>query len=148
MQLGCQLSPPPPLQGDGLYVCWVLLFRPCGHKFKSKLHFFLCLRPLKGGAGAWGGGCYSCGASEKIEDRESERLMLRGSVTRKKSPNVYKSCPKIFSQEKWMALTHLQKLPKNVRDLDKLIVSKGFEKLPKVQKSPNLVTLLTTVILC
>ena len=33
-----------------------------------------------------------------------------------------------------MTLTHLQKLPKNVRDLDKLIVSKGFKKLPKVQK--------------
>ena len=33
-----------------------------------------------------------------------------------------------------MTLTHLQKFPKNVRDLDKLIVSKGFKKLPKVQK--------------
>ena len=28
----------------------------------------------------------------------------------------------------------LQKLPKNVRDLGKFIVAKGFEKLPKVQK--------------
>ena len=27
----------------------------------------------------------------------------------------------------------LQKLPKNVGDLDKIIVAKGFEKLPKVQ---------------
>ena len=27
----------------------------------------------------------------------------------------------------------LQKLPKNVGDLDKLIVAKGFKKLPKVQ---------------
>ena len=26
-----------------------------------------------------------------------------------------------------------KKLPKNVRDLDKLIVAKGFKKLPKVQ---------------
>ena len=33
-----------------------------------------------------------------------------------------------------MTLTHLQKLPKNVREWDKLIVSKGFQKLPKVQK--------------
>ena len=32
------------------------------------------------------------------------------------------------------------KLPKNVRDLGKLIVAKGLKKLPKVQKSPNLVT--------
>ena len=40
----------------------------------------------------------------------------------------------MISQEKWMTLTHLQKLPKNVRDLDRLIVSKGFKNLPKVQK--------------
>ena len=40
----------------------------------------------------------------------------------------------MISQEKWITLTHLQKLPKNVRDLGKLIVSKGFKKLPKVQK--------------
>ena len=28
-------------------------------------------------------------------------------------------------------------------DLGKLIVAKGFKKLPKVQKSPNLVTLIS-----
>ena len=32
-------------------------------------------------------------------------------------------------------------MPKNVGDLGKLIAAKGFKKLPKVQKSPNLVTL-------
>ena len=37
------------------------------------------------------------------------------------------------------------KLPKNVGELDKLIVNKGFEKLPKVQKSPNLVTLVASL---
>ena len=31
-------------------------------------------------------------------------------------------------------MTPLQKLPKNVRDLGKIIVAKGFKKLPKVQK--------------
>jgi len=31
-------------------------------------------------------------------------------------------------------LKTLQKLPKNVRDLGKFIVAKGFKKLPKVQK--------------
>ena len=36
-------------------------------------------------------------------------------------------------QAKWYILTPLQKLPKNVWDLDKLIVAKGFKKLPKVQ---------------
>ena len=30
-------------------------------------------------------------------------------------------------------MTPLKKLPKNVEDLGKLIVAKGFKKLPKVQ---------------
>ena len=47
------------------------------------------------------------------------------SVTSKKSPKVYK---------RLKILTPLQKLPKNVRDLAKLFVAKGFKKLPKVQK--------------
>ena len=50
-----------------------------------------------------------------------------------KSPNVYKSCPKMFSLEKLKILTPLQKLPKNEGDLGKLIVAKGFIKLPEVQ---------------
>ena len=37
------------------------------------------------------------------------------------------------SLEKGMILTPIQKLSKNVRDLGKLIVAKGFEKLHKVQ---------------
>ena len=41
----------------------------------------------------------------------------RLSVTSKKSPNVYKSCPKMISLEKLKILTHLQKLSKNVGDL-------------------------------
>ena len=56
------------------------------------------------------------------------------SVTNKKSPNVYKSCPKMISLQKLNILTPLQILPNNVRDLGKLIVAPGFEKLPKVQK--------------
>ena len=39
----------------------------------------------------------------------------------------------MISQEKFKFLTPLQKLPKNVRDLGKLIVATGFEKLPKVR---------------
>ena len=39
----------------------------------------------------------------------------------------------MISLEKWYILTPLQKLPKNVRDLDNLIVAKGFKKLPKIQ---------------
>ena len=39
----------------------------------------------------------------------------------------------MVSLEKWNILTPLQKLPKNVGDLGKLIIIKGFKKLPKVQ---------------
>ena len=38
-------------------------------------------------------------------------------------------------------MTPLQKFPKNVRDLGKLVVAKGFKKLRKSKNSPNLVTL-------
>ena len=67
------------------------------------------------------------------------------SVTRSKSPNVYKSCPKINSLEKWRILTPLQKLPKNVDDLVKIIVATGFELLPKMQKIAKPVTLFMTL---
>ena len=40
--------------------------------------------------------------------------LLTTSVTSKKSPNIYKSCPKLISLEKWKILTPFQKLPKNV----------------------------------
>ena len=56
------------------------------------------------------------------------------SVTSKKSRNVSKSCPKMISLEKSKMLTPFQKLPKNVGDLGKIIVARGFKKLPKVQK--------------
>ena len=48
------------------------------------------------------------------------------SVTSKKSPNVYKSCPKMISLEKLKILTSLQNMPKNIGDLGKLIVAKGL----------------------
>ena len=51
----------------------------------------------------------------------------------------------MISLEKLKISTPLQKLPKNVGDLNKLILAKGFEKLPKIQKSPNLVTLLPDI---
>ena len=40
----------------------------------------------------------------------------------------------MISQEKLKILTPLQKLPKNVEDLGKLIIAKGLKKLPKVKK--------------
>ena len=39
----------------------------------------------------------------------------------------------MISLEKWLIFTPLQKLHKNVGDLGKLIVAKGFKKLPKFQ---------------
>ena len=39
----------------------------------------------------------------------------------------------MISLEKWKILTPLQNLSKNVEYLGKLIVAKGFKKLPKVQ---------------
>ena len=39
----------------------------------------------------------------------------------------------MISLEKWWILKSLQNFPKNVKDLGKLIVSKGFKKLHKVQ---------------
>ena len=39
----------------------------------------------------------------------------------------------MISLEKLKILTPLQKLAKNVGNLCKIIVAKGFEKLPKVQ---------------
>ena len=39
----------------------------------------------------------------------------------------------MISVVKLKILTPLQKLPKNVRDLGKLIIAKGFEKLHKIQ---------------
>ena len=51
----------------------------------------------------------------------------------KKSPNVYKSCPKMILLENFKVLTPLQKLPKKKGDLGKVIVAKDFKKLPNVQ---------------
>jgi len=63
----------------------------------------------------------------------SQQKVAHIQCDQKKAANVYKSCPKMISLEKLKILTHLQKLPKNVGNLGKLIVATGFEKLPKVQ---------------
>ena len=62
------------------------------------------------------------------------RLDVSFSVTRKKSPNVYKKLSKNDFTRKMIDFNTLQKLPKNVGDLGKFIVAKGFKKLLKVQK--------------
>ena len=50
-------------------------------------------------------------------------------MTWKKSPNVYKSCPKIISVEKLKILTPFQKLPMNVGDMDKINCCQRLQKL-------------------
>ena len=60
-------------------------------------------------------------------------VLLTSQCDQKKSPNVYKSCPKMVSLEKWIVLTPLQKLPKNGGDWGKFSDAKGFKKLPKIQ---------------
>ena len=50
----------------------------------------------------------------------------------------------MISLEKLMILAPLQKLPKNVGNLGKTIVAKGFKTCLKSKKSPNLVTLVAT----
>ena len=40
----------------------------------------------------------------------------------------------MISLEKLQILAPLQKMPKNVQDQGKVIVAKGFKKLPKFQK--------------
>ena len=52
------------------------------------------------------------------------------SVTSKKSPNVFKSCPKMISLAKWKISTTLQILLNNVGEI---ILATDFEKLPKMQ---------------
>ena len=60
-------------------------------------------------------------------------LLAPRQCDQQKAAKCLKSCPKMISQEKFKILTPSQKLPKNVGDLGKLIVAKGFEKLPKVK---------------
>ena len=55
------------------------------------------------------------------------------SETIKKIAKCLLKLPKNDFTGKMIDLTHLQKLLKNVGDLGKLKVTKGFKKLPKVQ---------------
>ena len=47
----------------------------------------------------------------------------------------------MISPEKLKILIPLQKMPKNVGDLGRLIVAQALKSCPKSKKSPNLVTL-------
>ena len=60
-------------------------------------------------------------------------LQSFGSVWPVKNWQMSIKLPKMISLEKSKLLSPLQKLPKNVGDLGKLTVAKGFEKLLTVQ---------------
>ena len=68
-----------------------------------------------------------------IDDQIITSMSTTGSVTRKKSPNVYKSCPKMIFTIKIKDFDTFTELSKNVGVWAKLIVAKGFKNLPKVQ---------------
>ena len=75
---------------------------------------------------------YNCGTDlvkQPLTVSYSIILTVPISVTRKNRQKLHKND---FTR-KLIDLSPLQKLPKNVRDLDKLIVAKGFKKSPKVQ---------------
>ena len=56
-----------------------------------------------------------------------------GQCDQYKVAKFLQNCPKIISLEKWKILTPIQKFPKNVDNLGKIIVATGSGKLPKVQ---------------
>ena len=64
------------------------------HLTSKMVQMYMCIH-LNFYAGSWG----------------LKKVGSRTSVVNKKSPNVYKSCPKMTSQEKLKILTPLQKLP-------------------------------------
>ena len=78
------------------------------------------------------------------QQRQCRTMSLLISVTNKKSPNVYKNCPKMISLEKWNILTRLRELPKMWAIWAKFMLPQASKSCPKCNKSPNLVTLLLT----
>ena len=66
------------------------------------------------------------------------------SVTTKKSPNVYKSCPKMISLENLKFLTPFNNCLRMWEIWANWLLPKGLKNCPKSNKSPNLVTLSAT----
>ena len=58
--------------------------------------------------------------------------ILVASVTRNNSQNVYESCSNMILLENLQILTPLEKVPKTVGDLGKVIIATGFENLPNL----------------
>ena len=84
------------------------------------------------------------GRQNKEENWFIFTIGLLTSVTRKKSPKVYKSCPKMISLEKLENLTPLQICLKMWEIWANYLLPRAIKSCPKSNKSPNLVTLLLT----
>ena len=69
------------------------------------------------------------------------KIRIRSSVTRKKSPNVYKSCPKMISIEN-ESFWHLYK---NCPGMWEIWANELLKSCPKSNKSPNLVRLIRSI---
>ena len=65
-------------------------------------------------------------------NNQGKHLLVRGSVTRK-NRHCLEKLPKNDFNRKMIDFDTFHKLPKNVGDLGKSIVAKGFKKMPKVQ---------------
>ena len=75
------------------------------------------------------------------------KLSAPPSVTRKISPNIYKSCPIIISVEK-LKIWHLSKNCLRMWEIwANLLLPKALKTCPKSNKSPNLVTLAPPILL-
>ena len=74
---------------------------------------------------------------KREREKKNKFKGLEFSVTRKKSPNVYKSCPKMISLEKLKSLTPLWEIRA------KYLIPKALKSCTKSNKSPNLVTVLS-----
>ena len=83
----------------------------------------------------------------EVHTTNSERLtwmiFTLYSVTSKKLPNVYKSCPKMIFLENWEISTPLKKLSNMWTIWAKSLLPQALKSCPKCYKSPNLVTLFT-----
>ena len=81
--------------------------------------------------------------SKYLFNRQLSLRKLRTSVTRKKLPKVYKSCPKRTSLVKWKISTPLQKWPKMCWQFGQNNFFPGLWKVVQsLNKSPNLVALI------
>ena len=87
-------------------IFWQILYKP--YKNGQRLLKISKVAKFCTNQGALAGRCRNGRLRKKVNHLKGRKC------DQNKSPNVYKSCLKIISLEKWYILTPLQKLPKNV----------------------------------